>query len=295
MKRIRRALVLGMVITAMAVMAQTQIPKFEVASIKLNTSNALSMNVDADRGRFVTTNVPLAILLRYAFDTRLPQDGLLRAQFLFGGSTSLQVIGGPAWITKDHFDIEAKPSEGRVPAQREMQLMLQSLLQDRFQLRVHREIREVPRYDLVVAKEGKLRAASSEDKAPQSATPQGEKLPPVPRGKISTFVIGQPKLPLVHTMYGHAIPISALATTLESWAGRPITDKTNLDGLFDVVLQFSGQQPTSAVVGQDSPPSDPAGPSIFTAIQQELGLKLESSKGPVEVLVIDSVQRPSEN
>jgi uncharacterized protein (TIGR03435 family) len=74
-------------------------------------------------------------------------------------------------------------------------------------------------------------------------------------------------------------------TTLESWAGRPVTDKTNLSGLFDVVLQFSAEQPTSTVVRQSSPPTDPSGPSIFTAIQQELGLKLESSKGPVEALI----------
>ena len=156
--------------------AQSSRPQFEVASIKLNTSNAPRMGVDADRGRFVATNVPLSILLRYAFDTRLPEDGLLRGQFLFSSPTSLQVIGGPAWITKDHFDIEAKPSAGHRPDQPEMQLMLRSLLEDRFQLKVHREMREVPTYDLVVAKEGKLQA-SSDDKAPPSATPQGEKLP----------------------------------------------------------------------------------------------------------------------
>jgi uncharacterized protein (TIGR03435 family) len=297
MRETGKALVLAMAVSGIAAVsvAQTaQTPAFEVASIKLNTSSAPMMGVDADRGRFVATNVPLTILLRYAFDTRLPQDGLLRGQFLFSSPTALQVIGGPTWITKDRFDIEAKPSEDHLIAQPEMQLMLQSLLEDRFQLKVHREMREVPTYDLVVAKEGKLQA-SSDDKAPPSTTPQGEKLPPLARGKISTFAIGQPKLPLVHTMYGHAIPISALAITLASWAGRPVTDKTNLNGVFDLVLQFSAPQPTSTVVGQDSPPTDPPGPSIFTTIQQELGLKLESSRGPVEVLVIDSVQRPTEN
>jgi uncharacterized protein (TIGR03435 family) len=175
-----------------------------------------------------------------------------------------------------------------------MQRMLQSLLEDRFQLKAHYDTREVPTYDLVVVKEGKLQASST-DKAPPSTTPQGEKLPPMPRGVISTFVIGQPRLPLVETVYGQAIPISALASSMESWAGRPVRDKTNLTGSFDVVFQFSPRQPSATVVEQGAPPSDPSGPSIFTAIQQELGLKLESSKGPVEVLVIDSVSKPSEN
>jgi uncharacterized protein (TIGR03435 family) len=229
----------------------------------------------------------------------LPEDEMRRGAALFSATSAIQIIGGPGWITSDRFDVEAKPAGDHPIAQSEMQLMLQALLEDRFHLKAHYEMREVPTYNLVVAKEGKMRASSDEN-PPPSTTLQGEKLPPLPRGRISTFVIGRPTPPLVMTMYGHAIPISALATTLESSAGRPITDKTNLSGLFDVLLQFSPQQQSGlsaadGTQGTVSPVSDPSGPSIFTAIQQELGLKLESSKGPVEVLVIDSVSRPTEN
>jgi uncharacterized protein (TIGR03435 family) len=105
---------------------------------------------------------------------------------------------------------------------------------------------------------------------------------------------------LVFTMYGLAVPMSALTTELESWSHRPVTDKTNLKGSFDVLLRFSPEasRATAPPVGAqpDTPAApDPPGPSIFTAIQEDLGLKLESSKGQTEVLVIDSVQRPTEN
>jgi uncharacterized protein (TIGR03435 family) len=168
--------------------------------------------------------------------------------------------------------------------------MMQALLEDRFQLKVHREMREVTTYKLIVVKEGRMKVSSG-DNSLSATTSQGERLPSLPRGRFWSGVIGKPSTPLVMTTYGNAIPVSKLISSLESWAGRPIKDQTNLNGLHDVLFQFSPQQPDTSQV----PAADPSGPSIFTAIQQELGLKLESSKGTIEVLVIDSVQRPSQN
>jgi uncharacterized protein (TIGR03435 family) len=138
-----------MLLIAMAAMpapSQTpaQKPKFEVARIKANTSGDNRISVEAGKGRFAATNVSLRTLVRYAFDPDLPEDGVRRAAALFNGTSSIQVIGGPNWIGTERFDIDAKPSPDHPVAQREMQLMMQSLMEDRFQLKVHREMREVP-------------------------------------------------------------------------------------------------------------------------------------------------------
>jgi uncharacterized protein (TIGR03435 family) len=297
MKRIVPMVAFALAVMPAASQTPAQKPSFEVASIKLNTSGDDRVSVDAAMGRFAATNVSLRILVRYAYDRRLPEDEMRRAAFLFSSTAALQIIGGPGWMNNDRFDIEAKPPQDHPVTQVQMQSMMQALLEDRFQLKTHREMREVPTYNLTIVKEGKMKVSG--ESLPASVTAQGEKLPPMPRGRISTFVIGKPRRPLVMTMFGNAIPISTLIPQLESAAGRPITDKTNLKELYDVLLQFSPEQSANSLAPPDatqtSPPSDPSGPSIFTAIQQELGLRLEPSKGSVEVLVIDSVQRPSEN
>jgi uncharacterized protein (TIGR03435 family) len=265
--------------------AQSSRPQFEVASIKRNTSGDNSVVVDAARGRFLASNVSLRILLRYAYDPNLPEDEGRRGAVLFDSTSAIEIIGGPAWISNERFDIEAKPTEGRVPAQAELQRLLQGLLEDRFQLKSHYETREASTYDLVIVKQGRLKV--SPDKAPAG-------VPPVPDGRLTMYG-GQPSPSgRVVKMYGRAITMAALVPPLQSWTGRRITDKTNFKGAFDVLLQFSPQASTAAVE-QAGSPSDPSGPSIFTAIQEQLGLKLESSRGPVEVLVIESVSRPTEN
>jgi uncharacterized protein (TIGR03435 family) len=207
---------------------------------------------------------------------------------LFSASAGIQVVGGPAWITSDRFDVEGKPADGHLPKQPEMQLMVQSLLEDRFQLKAHYEIREVPVYHLVVAKEGrmKLSADQSSGATDEKRTIAGISLR---RGGSTIATLGKPEpgsKPLLH-MVGNAIPVSGVLNMIQGWVDRQVIDQTNLKGLFDVEAQFSpAASPTDP---------DPAGPSIFTAIQQDLGLKLENSKEPVEVLVIDSVSRPTEN
>jgi uncharacterized protein (TIGR03435 family) len=182
-----------------------------------------------------------------------------------------QLLGGPDWIRSERWDIEAK-TEGATTTQQKFR-MLQPLLEDRFKLKVHRETREMPEYRLVIAKRGsKLREFKKEDgDTRQMGTRIG-------RGLIDA----------------HGTEFNELTFFLRSELGRPVVDATGLTGKYDFKLDWvpDESQPNS---GGDAPPPDATGASIFAAIQEQLGLKLEAMKGPVEVLVIDHVEKPSEN
>jgi uncharacterized protein (TIGR03435 family) len=249
----------------------------------------------------------------------------------------LQIIGGPSWMESDRWDIQATADcSGGVLSREQLQLMIQSMLEDRFQMKAHVETREMPIYNLVPGKDGpKLKA--SEDQTPPNVGQTGPPQPcaPVPAPPVAVPPPppppgpGQRGGPLdpnfamprggMFVMFGPtglalraaAVPISNLVNMLQNQVGRPIIDKTDLKGLFDFTLQFSPEGlniPGPVTVGLPPPgagaaPVGPGGtstaasdpvPSLFTAIQ-ELGLRLESSKGPVQVLVIDSVQKPTEN
>ena len=150
MEQINRV-VSSAIFAMLAASAFSQTPaklSFEVASIKPNMSAPAGVFVDATKARFLATNASTILLLRYAFEPNLPEDALRRGAILFSNTSGLQIIGGPGWIRTDHFDVEAKPP-GDPASQAEMQMMVQSLLEDRFQLKTHREMREVPTYDLV--------------------------------------------------------------------------------------------------------------------------------------------------
>jgi uncharacterized protein (TIGR03435 family) len=290
MEQLMRKLCITLLVTiAISSNAAAQKPAFEVASIKPNTARPNGVSFDTDKGRFLATNASVRTLIRYAFESHLPEDGLRRGEVLFSSTLGIEVIGGPSWMNNDRFDVEAKPPANQTSSQSEMQLMVQSLLEDRFQLKAHREMREAPTFDLLVAKAGKLKL--SEEGSP----PPIQGLPPQPRGMLRTFTMTRPTsaAALVETMYGRAVSSSTLASQLSSWAGRPITDKTKVTGLFDVFLQFSPVASTA----QPAPDSaiEPSGSSIFTALQQELGLKLEPSKGQREAIVIDHIEKPTEN
>ena len=186
MRLINKALLASIVIVlalVMCVSAQDSRPKFEVASVKPRTiapkpgEPTVGLSIDASKGRFVATNVTVKLLLRYAFDLQLPTDEMQRGIVLFSSASGIQVIGGPNWINSEHFDIEAKPTDSHAISQDDMQQMTQSLLEERFQLKWHYEMREVPVYDLVVAKEGKLRLS---DKKPTG-------LPPLPQGRLTVY------------------------------------------------------------------------------------------------------------
>ena len=249
-------------------------PSFEVASIKRNLS-AREGGGGGPRGdRFVVTNVPVRTLLSIAFR---PLNGNLLPQ---------QIIGGPVWLGTDRFDVEAK-MPGTYPAIpfEQVQLMVQSLLEDRFQLKARRETRELPVYELVVAKGG-LKMKMSEDQAAPDpkqtfmtfATGDQEDTKPLPRGAMRLTTGSSDTF-----LSASAVQVSSLVNLLQGPADRIIIDKTNLPGLFDIHLRFF-RDTTSTY---DSP-------SLFTAIQ-ELGLRLESGKAPLPVVVIDSAQKPTEN
>jgi uncharacterized protein (TIGR03435 family) len=165
------------------------------------------------------------------------------------------------------------------------QHMLQALLADRFKLAVHRDSKEFPVYSLVIAKTGaKLQETKpAADGTRTSATRGGSSI------RSSSYGNGPVTITALHCS------AADLAGTFAARLGRPVLDKTGLPYRYDFTLQFQQDDVMSAAAASNNPPSDVNAPSLFTAIQEQLGLKLESGKGPVEVIVIDHVERPSGN
>jgi uncharacterized protein (TIGR03435 family) len=177
-----------------------------------------------------------------------------------------QLDGGPKWIDSAKFNVDAKLPAGAPQSQ--IPLMMQVMLADRFKLEVHRETKTRPEYELVVAKGGpKLQAAREGEPNPgSSSTSEGG-------GQIQ---IG-----------GNGVTIPSLIGRLTGYAGAPILDRTGLAGQYTFTLKFAPLLETSV--------QDESLPAIFAAVQQQLGLKLEAIKGPVEVLVIDRAEMPTAN
>jgi len=193
------------------------------------------------------------------------------------GVRPFQVIGGPGWIDIDGFDIDARPPiDSANPAdpatlsreQRKVGERLRSLLGDRFGLTIHRETREQPVYTLV--------AANGRPKLKESA--EGKNFVRAARGSI----------------IGQSVGLRVLVLNLSNALDRQVIDKTGLTGSYDFELKWAPDIVSSGPDGPP-PPSDTDGPSLFTALSDQLGLKLESAKGPVQVWVIDGVQKPSLN
>jgi uncharacterized protein (TIGR03435 family) len=202
---------------------------------------------------------------------------LIRAAY---GYDDNLISGAPSWLYSEHYTLEAKVAGSDLPALARMapdqrKLMLQPLLADRFQLRFHRETKQLPIFALVIAKSG------SKLKQSPPADPGGSTAP-------------QMKMSAHGQLTGQRFPISLLAQWLSLQVGRKVLDNTGLTGTYDFTLEWTPDSPASMSAGAETPAPD-SGPSIFTAIQEQLGLRLESTKGPVETLVIDHVERPSEN
>ncbi len=213
-----------------------------------------------------------------------------------------QISGGPNWIGTDRWDIEAKAEEGSVPRPTgmpadpnvpdPMSLRVQSLIEDQFQVKMHRETKELPDYELVVAKGGS-KMTPSEDQGPFRPAERGA-APSQPGGPImqrGSMRMGRGSLE------ANAVQLSTFIVTLSQQLGRPVIDKTELKGLFDIKLQWTPDPQGAGPAGAGNPEAvtaapDPASPSIFTALQEQLGLRLVSSKGPADTIVIDSVQKP---
>jgi uncharacterized protein (TIGR03435 family) len=266
-------------------------PAFEVASIKLNRSASGVVRppslTPGPNGTFNFTLTRVALL-----ELILP---IYKVQ-------PYQVIGAPSWQISDRFDIVAKPPEGMKPTADDAAAMWKGLLADRFKLAVHTETRDQPIYALVMARSDRrfgpqFHQSSVDCNGARPTTPQ----PPQPPN-------GRP-ICGVRNFFGN---ISAGAVTMERFTqllvspvGRPVFDRTGLTGRFDFDLlyhpgpdEFPGVNvaalgAAAARGGLSLPPDD--SPSIFTAVEEQLGLKLESTRGPVDVLVIDHVEHPTED
>ncbi len=244
---------------------------FEVASVKPAPSDTQWSYRFAPGGRTVLTGFRLRDLILLAWRV---QD--------------FRVLGTTGWMDSERFNIEGK-AEGN-PGQEESRRMIQSLLADRFRLALHRETRELQQYSLVRAKNGSGLTASR----PGICTPYDDSSWPLP---------GRPDLPAcgfkmhlrrpenaapVMVLEARGVGMARVATVLGTLLQHSVSDDTGIEGAWDFDLEYAPDDGTA-------PPSDTSGPSLFTALQEQLGLKLETRRGPVEVFVVDHAERPSAN
>jgi bla regulator protein BlaR1 len=246
----------GSVARAQAVAADAKpLPEYDVSTIKPNNTGSGSIHVSMNDDILQTTNVQLKELLEMAFDVR--QDS---------------IFGLPHTLEASHYDIVAKvvdadPKVLEKLTREQRSDMVRHLLEDRFQLKWHREVRTLPVLDLVVIKSG--------SKLTPSATQNGDDT------SVNTNNT---------TMTAKHISMNSLAEFLANQTHNPVIDKTGLTEKYDLQLKWRREEQ-----GPQSGLTDDPLPTLYTAIQEQLGLKLEAGKGPVNVLVIDQIAEPTEN
>lgn len=256
---------------------------FEVASVKpsaLSGPGPVPMQIQMmPGGGLRANNVTLILLLTLAYDVR-----------------DFQITGGPSWLASERYDIQARSGsasdapasadamrnmtdEQRKTYQEQMRQRLRALLADRFQLVIHHETKEVPVYALVVAKGGP-RFQEAKEGAPNNGRMR------LGRGEVN----------------GDGVQMDFVAQVLSNQVRRPVLNRTGLKGKYDIKLTWTPDMPQgfgppgAPPPGVEAPPPpDPNGPTIFTAVQEQLGLKLESQKGPVDMIVIDRAEKASAN
>jgi uncharacterized protein (TIGR03435 family) len=252
-------------------LSPTDPPVSYVASIKLNKDGRLFSEYSPAAGRLTATAITVGYLLRLAYP-------------------GYQIAGLPDWISRKRYDITAKADGSPAPSQ---QVLLRALLKDRFKLAVHNETRDLPVFALVVARrDGKLGPQLTKSSFDCAAYLAGPHPPPEPgRTPDCAMRIG------LGALYGKAISMATLATRLAPFVSRITVDKTGLTGGFDVELTWTPDQrsPNPAENPSSDASSNSSGPSIVTALQEQLGLKLVSETGPVAVLVVDRIEEPSAN
>ncbi|HWE51354.1 MAG TPA: TIGR03435 family protein [Bryobacteraceae bacterium] len=279
-------LAISLLTTAVA-FPQTPTPApaaFDVASIKPAAPGQRGRMIRSMQGgRLSVNNMPIKELIQLAYKVQ-----------------PFQIAGGPSWLGSDSWDIVAKPDSD--PGPNQIPQMLQGLLSDRFGLKFHKETRELPVYALVAAKAGEKTPGLVEFKD-ENCTPLDPTKPPPPMPALGQQTAG--KGPCGRIMMGinrldaSGQTIEQLASMLSRTLGRQVVDKSGLTARYDIHLEWT---PDETQMGQmqlppdmPKPTFDPSGPSIFTALQEQLGLKLESQKGQVEVFVIDHAEKPSDN
>ncbi len=281
MKPSRLAVFALLCFSSSAIAQTTAHSEFEVAAIKPGSLGLPGGTIRrTPGGRLTVTNMTVKELIAQAWNLQ-----------------PFQISGGPSWIDSARYDISAKP-ESSASNWDETALMLQSLLADRFKLTMHRDTKELPIYALVLAKkDGKLGPGLAQSKEGGCVVPDPSK--PLPRpepGKLPAMscanMIMNPRF-----LRAVSVPAAKFAVGLSRIIGRTVVDQTGLTGNFDISLDWT---PDEAQYMQLPPGVAPPAPSdapisIFTAMQEQLGLKLESRKGPVEIFVIDRAEKPSEN
>ncbi len=274
-------------LSSLCTFPQSSSTSFDVASIKPSDPNSRGFFFRNRPGLVDMSGATVLQLIQQAYNVR-----------------ESQISGGPGWINSDRYDIVAKvgdiPADPQNPIDQRKATELQrermrALLADRFQLKIRRETKELPVYALILARGGpKLKESNPGGPAP---APDAEKGAERPRGSNMRIGLGQ--------IMGQSVPLDMLVQVLSQQLGRIVVDKTGLKGTYDFTLEWTPDQgqglgPGFAAPGEpprpdSSAPAESSGPSVFSALQEQLGLKLESQKAPVEIIVIESVEKPSEN
>jgi uncharacterized protein (TIGR03435 family) len=263
-----------------------QPPAFEVASVKLNRSlTGKSGGGFQPGGRFSAENLPLRLLIQMAYGDPRPLS-------------RFQIAGGPAWLDSDGFDIEAKTSTDFTETQvldgsATGKSMLQALLKDRFKLSIHHETQQRPVYSLVTAKTDgrlgpRLRLSSGADCDNARALEPSGRITAGSLARCGSYVL---EFANGHfTLHARFITMEAVAMNMRNLVDRVVLALSAPTGTYSFDLDFNPAAP-GGVAAADGPPDGAV--SIFTAVQEQLGLKLEPAKGPVDILVIDHVEKPT--
>ena len=273
------SIVLGLTAaTSVVLCGQSAAPparSFDAVSIKRNTSVDARIRFEMPPGRLNAVNVPLRFAIRQAY--RLPES---------------RVLGGPTWLDTDRFDIVATATGDGITSD-VIRQMLRTALADRFGLMLHNETKQMPIYSLVLARsDGTL----GPNLRRSSADCTGRKSEVVGGRVLCGVLVSQ--APTSASLRGGGAAFAEFVRLLGDFLERPLIDHTGLTGAFDVELQFTaarGSLPGAAPGGLATAPGTDDIPSIFTAVQEQLGLKLNATTGTADVLVIDRVTPPSEN
>jgi uncharacterized protein (TIGR03435 family) len=277
-------LIAGATSTGLAQQAATPSPTFDVVSIKASRSDAIAAGLRMNpSGRVEWTYTTLR--------------GLLRMGYQRFGFDPREIVGGPGWIDSDRFDVIATAE--RPPATKadgfpeELLAMVRALVEERFKVKVHNEQRNATIYALVLARpDGRIGSAlrSVPDTCTEAMKAMSDRTPRTGPPPCS-FGASLGKL------IGTGVTIGMIANVLSGYAGRLVVDRTGLAGSFEFELTFDPSSTAKAPPGAPPGPTsrDDIAPSFVTALQEQLGLKLESTRGPVDVLVVDSAERPTEN
>lgn len=241
---------------------------FDVVSIRRNMSEKDGGGGGPrPGGAYTLTNVRGKSLVGIAYD--MPQN---------------RILGGPGWLDTDRYDLTARGKDG--PTREEARQMLRAVLRDRFQLLAHVEQRDLPIYTLGLARPDRRLGPGLRPSAIDCLNPEARKKAYAAATPGSRLVCGLQEEPGTFTAGG--TEINALVIILAGAAGRPVLDKTGLAGGFDIDLKWTPALGTDALAAADAV-------SIFTAVQEQLGLRLENGTAPLDVLMIDRIERPTEN